>query len=121
MSSLSGLGKNRKYDLEEFMKRIKKFEGTIFDGKILGEANVLFSNGEIYKGHFDEKFMKTGYGLNLTSGKSVQLYSGNFKNNLYHGFGKVFKNRDEFTLGYYEEGKMLMQFDIDNMDTNLYE
>ena len=48
MSSLSGLGRNRKYDLEEFMKRIKKFEGTIFDGKILGEANVLFTNGIIY-------------------------------------------------------------------------
>lgn len=77
------------------MKRMKKFEGVIYDGKVVGEAKVLFLTGEIYHGNFDEHFMKTGLGVNLMPGKDADLYYGTFKRNLYHGLGKLFKKRNE--------------------------
>lgn len=65
--------------------------------------------------------MKTGLGINLIPGKDAHLYYGTFKRNQYHGLGKIFRKRDEMTIGYFEEGNLLMSFDIDNLDVNIYE
>ena len=81
LSSLEKIEGDRKLDLEEFMLRTKKFEGTIFDGKVLGTAKVIYKTGDIYHGFLDENFMKTGLGLNLSGGKDTQLYYGTFKRN----------------------------------------
>lgn len=113
--------RERKFDVEDFMQRVKKFEGTIYEGKVQGEANILYSTGELYKGHLDENFMRTGMGLNLTPGKDANLYYGTFKKNLYQGLGKVFRNDKQFILGYFEEGKLILSFDLDNLDVNIYE
>ena len=34
--------------------------------------------------------------------------------------GKLFKSKNEFTLGYWERDELILEFDIDNLDTNLY-
>lgn len=69
LSSLEKMDGERKLDLEEFMLRIKKFEGIIFDGKVTGPANITYKTGEIYKGFLDEDFMKTGLGISLSGGE----------------------------------------------------
>ena len=118
LGSLKGF-ENKSYpDLEEFFLKIKRFEGILFNGKIQGKAKILYKDGDLYEGTMDDYFNKKGYGTNLqTDGR---LYSGDFKRDLYHGLGKLFENKEDFILGFFEEGKLKLKFDLENMDANLY-
>ena len=88
---------------------------------MIGEVKVEYIDGSIYHGHLNLNFMKNGEGLLLKRSKGVELYYGNFKNDQYHGIGKIFKDNNEFILGYFENGELLLKFDIDNLETNIYE
>ena len=118
LGCLSGF-ENKVYpDLEEFFLKIKRFEGVLFKGKILGKAKILYKNGDLYEGTMDDYFNRNGHGTNLQH--NGKLYSGDFKRDLYHGLGKLFENKEDFILGFFEEGKLKLKFDLENMDSNLY-
>ena len=65
MSSLKGIKNEEFSDLEEFLAKVKRFEGVIVDGKVLGNAKVEYKTGDIFEGKLNNQFMKTGKGTNL--------------------------------------------------------
>ena len=65
MSSLKGIKNEEFSDLEEFLAKIKRFEGVIVERKVQGTAKIEYKTGDIFEGKLNNQFMKTGKGTNL--------------------------------------------------------
>lgn len=114
-SCIQDTEKNKIYPILHFFKSIDKFEGTIAQMKPSGVCKVKYLNGDSYTGHLNECFMKVGKGQQLE--KSGSLYLGTFKNNLYHGFGRII-DQEKTTIGFFEEGEI--RFVLGDDDLNLF-
>ena len=116
LSCIKHLNRSRHPDLEAFFAKIKRFEGIIQKGKILGKCKVRYLNDDTFEGQYDEYFMRTGTGIQFSN--DGMLYSGEFRHDKYNGIGKLFTPDQQFLLGVFENGELKLQFDIDNLDAN---
>ena len=76
-------------------------KGTVTNGKLNGEAEIILSNGDYYKGIFKNGEFKEGTARITYSNRSV--YEGDMKNGKYEGQGKLTYsngNSDEGTFMY---------------------
>lgn len=117
LSCLHNANKSRNPDLEAFLIKVSRFEGIIQNGKIEGKAKVRYKNGVLYEGYYDDYFLKTGTAIEFAS--NGDLYSGEFKNDMYNGFGKLFKPDKPLELGIFENNSLKLRFDMDNLDQNV--
>lgn len=117
LSCLHNMNKPRNPDLEAFIAKISRFEGVIQDGKILGKAKARYRNGTLYEGFYDAYFLKTGTAVEFAN--NGDLYSGEFKNDMFNGFGKLFKPDQPLSIGIFEDNVLKLKFDMENLDQNI--
>ena len=80
-------GHGVKYEFNEKKTKNKRTEGIFYNGLLLGQGLIIFSNGEILRGNFIRGKMN-GNGEHIRKDGSV--YKGVFKNDKYDGLGKEF-------------------------------
>lgn len=117
LSCLNNINKPRHLDLEAFLLKVSSFEGVVQNGKIFGKAKVKYKNSTLYEGFYDEYFLKTGNAVEFAS--NGELYSGEFKNDTFNGLGKLFRPDVPLEIGIFEDNKIKLRFDMDNLDQTL--
>ena len=95
-------GHGVKYEFNEKKTKNKRTEGIFYNGFLLGQGVVIFSNGEILRGNFIRGKMN-GYGEHIRKDGSV--YKGVFKNDKYDGLGKEFFEDGTKFEGFFSEGQ----------------
>lgn len=65
------------------------YEGQICDYTLQGQGKVKFSNGSWYEGLFDVGMIASGQGYQIPEDREEGIYTGAFKNNEFHGRGKL--------------------------------
>ena len=65
------------------------YEGQICDFTLHGQGKVKFSNGSWYEGLFEEGMIASGQGYQIPEDREEGIYTGAFKNNEFHGQGKL--------------------------------
>ena len=94
-------GHGVKYEFNEKKTKNKRTEGIFYNGLLLGQGLIIFSNGEILRGNFIRGKMN-GNGEHIRKDGSV--YKGVFKNDKYDGLGKVFYEDGKKLQGFFSEG-----------------
>ena len=95
-------GHGVKYEFNEKKTKNKRTEGIFYNGFLLGQGVVIFSNGEILRGNFLRGKMN-GNGEHIRKDGSV--YKGVFKNDKYDGLGKEFFEDGTKFEGFFSEGQ----------------
>ena len=95
-------GHGVKYEFYEKMTKNKRIEGMFYDGFLLGQGLVIFSNGEIIQGNFIKNHLD-GNGEHYRKDKSV--YKGEFKNGKYNGIGREIFADGSIFEGFFSEGQ----------------
>ena len=95
-------GHEVKYEFNEKKTKNKRTEGIFYNGFLLGQGVVIFSNGEILRGNFIRGKMN-GNGEHIRKDGSV--YKGVFKNDKYDGLGKEFFEDGTKFEGFFSEGQ----------------
>lgn len=93
------------------------YDGDWNDDLKSGFGVFTYANGSYFRGNWDQG-MKNGYGVESyysedvnsssdsikSSKKSLDLFEGNFRNNLKHGFGKLITAKGDTFEGHYVDG-----------------
>ena len=95
-------GHGVKYEFNEKKTKNKRTEGIFYNGLLLGQGLIIFSNGEILRGNFIRGKMN-GNGEHIRKDGSV--YKGVFKNDKYDGLGKEFYEDGTKFEGFFSEGQ----------------
>ena len=95
-------GHGVKYEFNETKTKNKRTEGVFYNGFLLGQGIIIFSNGEILTGNFLRGKMN-GNGEHVR--KDGSIYKGVFKNGKYDGLGKEFFEDGTKFEGFYTDGQ----------------
>ena len=95
-------GHGVKYEFDDNKKKNKRTEGIFYNGLLLGQGIIIFSNGEILTGNFIRGKMN-GNGEHVRKDGSV--YKGVFKNGKYDGLGKEFFGEGTKFEGFFTDGE----------------
>ena len=95
-------GHGVKYEFNESKTKNKRSEGVFYNGFLLGQGIIIFSNGEILTGNFLRGKMN-GNGEHVR--KDGSIYKGIFKNGKYDGLGKEFFEDGTKFEGFFTDGQ----------------
>ena len=95
-------GHGVKYEFDENKVKNKRTEGIFYNGLLLGQGIIIYSNGEIITGNFIRGKMN-GNGEHVRKDGSV--YKGVFKNGKYDGLGKEFFEDGTKFEGFFSDGQ----------------
>jgi hypothetical protein len=95
-------GHGVKYEFDEKKTKNKRTEGIFYNGLLLGQGIIVYSNGEILQGNFIRGKMN-GNGEHVRKDGSV--YKGVFKNGKYDGLGKEFFDDGTKFEGFFSDGQ----------------
>ena len=114
-ASVTDSQKDRHFDVMNFLQRVDWFEGGIDHFKPTGVCRVKYHEGSTFTGCLNDCFLKTGVGQLLE--KSGRLFIGSFRNDFYHGFGKLIIN-EKVILGIFEKGILKFEMDADHLNVS---
>ena len=95
-------GHGVKFEFDEKKIKNKRTEGIFYNGFLLGQGIIIFSNGEMLTGNFIRGKMN-GNGEHVR--KDGSIYKGVFKNGKYDGLGKEFLLDGTKFEGFYTDGE----------------
>ena len=95
-------GHGVKYEFNETKTKNKRSEGVFYNGFLLGQGIIIYSNGEILTGNFLRGIMN-GNGEHIR--KDGSIYKGVFKNGKYDGLGKEFFEDGTKFEGFFSDGQ----------------
>jgi len=95
-------GHGVKYEFNEKKTKNKRTEGIFYNGFLLGQGVIIFSNGEILTGNFIRGKIN---GNGEHKRKDGSIYKGVFKNGKYDGLGKEFFEDGTKFEGFFSEGQ----------------
>jgi hypothetical protein len=107
--------RNREFNLIRFQNRVKWFDGTLEGFRAMGVCRAKYKDGGSYSGHFDQRFLRDGKGQLLETDGT--FYLGSFKDDLFHGFGRLF-TKDKVTWGIWEKGILKLEIDVNNLNVD---
>lgn len=116
-----GLWKNNMrhgYGIMEY-KDGSRYEGNYKEGKKDGYGKVKHVNGDVYEGKW-KKGKKVGYGYGSRTFSLNNWYKGEFKDELYHGYGTLLNDVSVYE-GEWKNGKMHGYGKITYYDNVTYE
>ena len=91
-----------KFEFDEKKTKNKRTEGIYFNGLLIAQGLIIYSNGEIITGNFNRGKLE-GNGEHFR--KDGSMYKGGFKNGKYDGLGKEFFEDGTKFEGFFEDGQ----------------
>lgn len=89
-------------NLDVLNKNNDKISNLINEHKIIDKSPLLFNNHMIYKGSWNKKFQKEGYGILID--QYGNKYVGGWKNDQFHGYGRLFSKNGDYYEGEWING-----------------